>query len=127
MKDLLSRTPVKRTCEKLKIASGTYYNKLEWIYRKCLEFLEKHETQELSNKSFDEMWLNTDMIIYNIKTKCKGKSTIIETKEKKLQTYFIASGDLKSGYVFRSDIAYDFNISLEDGERDTKENFCDHS
>lgn len=37
-KDILSRTPVKRICEKLDIGSSTYYNKLEWVYRKCLEF-----------------------------------------------------------------------------------------
>lgn len=29
---LLSRVPVKNTCAILKIASGTYYNKLEWLY-----------------------------------------------------------------------------------------------
>lgn len=130
IKDLLSRTPVKRTCEKLDIASGTYYNKLEWIYRKCLEFLERRETEQLSNKNFDEIWLNTDMMIYNlnnIKVKGKGKAINIGIKEKKLQTYLLASGDLKSGYVFRSDIAYDFTTSLDDIERDTKENFCDHS
>ena len=39
-KSILSRTPVKRICENLEIASSTYYNKLEWVYRKCLEFLE---------------------------------------------------------------------------------------
>lgn len=130
IKDLLSRTPVKRTCEKLEIASGTYYNKLEWIYKKCLEFLQKHETEQLSNKSFNEMWLNTDMLIYNlnnIKQKGKSKATSIGIKEKKLQTYILGSGDLKSGYVFRSDIPYDFTVSLEDVEKDTKEFFCDHN
>ncbi len=65
-KDILNRTPVKRTCKKLNIGSSTYYNKLEWLYKKCLEFLERHETEAFKNKTFDEIWLNTDSFIYNL-------------------------------------------------------------
>lgn len=48
LKDILSRTPVKRTCEKLGMSPDTYYRKLEWLYRKCLEFLERYETRKFS-------------------------------------------------------------------------------
>jgi hypothetical protein len=37
---ILSRTPVTKTCESLGIGRGTYYDKLEFLYRRCLEFLE---------------------------------------------------------------------------------------
>jgi len=77
-KDLLSRTPVKRTCEKLEIGASTYYHKLEWIYSKCLEFLERHETTPLRDKLFKELWLNTDEFVYflnNIRQKGIGKTS----------------------------------------------------
>jgi hypothetical protein len=59
---LLNRTPVKRTCEILQIGSKTYYTKLKWLYRRCLEFLERHETKTLTSKSFESIWINTDKL-----------------------------------------------------------------
>lgn len=129
-KDILSRTPVKRTCEKFNIGSATYYNKLEWLYRKCLEFNNRYETQPLKQLSFNEIWINTDMMVYNlnnIRHKGKAKKSNDGVKEKKLQTYLVSSADLHSGYVFRADIAYDYEVSLEDVEQDTLKYHCDHS
>lgn len=129
-KDLVSRTPVKRTCEKLEIASGTYYSKLEWLYKRCLEFLDKNEISPLKTMEFDEIWLNTDMMVYNlnnIKQKGKGSKKNLSTNEKKLQTHLLASGDIKSGYMFRSDVNYDYDITLDDVELDTHAYHCDHS
>ena len=40
---LIRKVPVKRTCEILEINPTTYYGKLEWVYKRCLEFLERHE------------------------------------------------------------------------------------
>lgn len=34
---------------------------------------------------------------------------------------------MKSGYVFRTDIDFDYNISLDDVEKDTQLYHCDHS
>lgn len=129
-KDILGRSPVKRTCEKLGIAAGTYYNKLEWVYRKCLEFLERHETEKLNTFEFDELYLNTDMFNYNlnnIKLKGRGGKKSVGRLDKKLATSVIASCDLKSGYVFRTDVAYDFTITMEQIEEDTIKYHCDHS
>src|SRR5690606_22945189 len=39
---LLNKMPISRTCDILEIGIGTYYQKLEWLYRSCLEFLEKY-------------------------------------------------------------------------------------
>lgn len=59
--------------------------------------------------------------------KGKGGKKNLGEKEKKLPTYMISSADLKSRYVFRCDIAYDFDITLEDVEEDTRQYHCDHS
>ncbi|MGC6617757.1 hypothetical protein, partial [Escherichia coli] len=59
-KMVVGRVSVSRTCDILGIGVGTYYHKLEWLYRRCLEFLERYETQPLQTKKFNEMWLNTD-------------------------------------------------------------------
>jgi hypothetical protein len=128
-KDLLSRTPVKRTCEKLGIASGTYYNKLERLYSKCLEFLSRHEMAPLQEKKFSAVFLNTDMMIYNLNNiRLKGKGGKRPPGvDKKSPTYLVASGDMSSGYIFRSDIAYDSSVTQEEIEKDTLKNRCDHS
>ncbi|SDH73445.1 hypothetical protein [Desulfosporosinus hippei] len=129
-KDLLSRTPVKRTCEKLEIGASTYYHKLEWIYSKCIEFLERHETTPLRDKSFKELWLNTDEFVYilnNIRQKGMRKHPGDESIDKQFPTHMIASADLKTGYVFRADIDYDFNVTLDGIEEDTQKYHCDHT
>lgn len=119
---LLSKTPVKRTCEYLGIGSKTYYTKLEWLYRCCLEFLDKHETKGFKHITFDNLWINTDKMQYylnNVRKKGKGGKYESDIEEKLLQTLIVISADVKSRYVFRSDIAYDWNISLNDIYEDT--------
>jgi hypothetical protein len=112
---LLNRTPVSRTCEILGIGRGTYYDKLEILYRRCLEFLEKHETKPLKNTEFKEMWLNTDKMTYylnNVRKKGQGGSQFDGIEELQLPTSVVISADVLSRYVFRCDVAYDWDITL---------------
>lgn len=127
--DVLNRTPVSGTIRKLNIGASTYYHKIEWAYRKCLEFLERHETEVLQDKTFEELYLNTDALIYNLNYKrLKSNGTKRARAESKLpQTYVVGTSDLKSGYVFRADLAYDSTVTLEEIEADTKAYHCDHS
>lgn len=130
MKDIFARTPVRRTCEKLGIAPKTYYSKLEIIYRRCLEFLEYKETAQLANMHFDRMYLNTDALIYhlnNVRRKGKGAGKSSDGVDKKLPTYIISSADSISGYVFRSDVAYDWEFDFEKLQAETAKFHCDHS
>ncbi|WP_138417530.1 insertion element protein [Aquibacillus sediminis] len=123
MKALLSRTPVKRTCEILGIGSQTYYTKLEWLYRRCLEFLERYETKPLETKSFDSMWINTDKMIYylnNVRKKGQGGRRYDNLEDSQFPTHVVISGDIDSYYVFRSDIAFDWHISMEQINEDTQ-------
>lgn len=123
VKLLLNKSPVKRTCEILGIGSKTYYTKLEWLYRCCLEFLDKHEKQGFKNLSFNNMWINTDKMHYslnNVRKKGKGGKYGTTTEEDKLLlTYAVISADVKSRYVLRSDIAYDWNMTMDDVQSDT--------
>ncbi|MCM3708853.1 MULTISPECIES: insertion element protein [Cytobacillus] len=119
---LLSRTPITRTCEILEIGRGTYYDKLEFIYRRCLEFLERHETKPLQNKQFKEMWINTDKMTYflnNVRKKGMGGSDYDDLEESNFPTNVVVSADVFSRYVFRSDVAYDWDINLGDIALDT--------
>ena len=119
---LLSRTPVTRTCEILEIGRGTYYDKLEFLYRRCLEFLERHETKPLQNMEFKEMWLNTDKMTYylnNVRQKGMGGGHYDDVEETRFPTHILVSADVLSRYVFRSDVAYDWNITLGDIAIDT--------
>jgi transposase-like protein len=126
---VLNRTPVKRTCEILKIGSKTYYNKLEWLYRRCLEFLERHEQNVFANKKFDFVWLNTDKMTYylnNVRRKGQSDGRYVNLLEKQFQTNIVISSDVFSRYVFRADVAFDPNITFEDIERDTQLYKDDH-
>ncbi len=127
---IMSRTPVKRICEILDISPTTYYAKLEWVYRKCLEFNERHETKVLRNMHFRQININTDMMVYNlnnIRLKGRGNGRKMSSEEKKPMTYIVSSGDSDSGYVFRSDVAYDYHVTMDDIENDTMKYHCDHS
>lgn len=114
---LLSRVPITRACEILEIGRGTYYNKLEFVYRRCLEFLERHETKPLQAMHFKEMWLNTDKMTYflnNVRKKGMGGSEYDDVEESQFPTSVVVTADVFSRYVFRSDVAYDWDISLGD-------------
>lgn len=119
---LLNKMPISRTCDILEIGVGTYYHKLEWLYRCCLEFLEKYETAPLVNTSFKEMWLNTDKMHYNlnnVRKKGQGGQKYFGLEDSQVQTYVVVSTDTISRYVFRSDVAYDWEMTVEDLKLDT--------
>lgn len=127
--DLLSRTPIKRTCEVLGISPTTYYSKLEWLYYCCLEFLNRHEAKAFEAKKFDTIWLNTDQMYYylnNVRKRGHGGLRYNGLEDKLFQIRILVSADQFSRYVFRSDIAFDWDVSLSDIEADTKKYKDDH-
>lgn len=130
MKQLLGKTCVTSMIRNLEMGAGTFYHKIEWLYRKCLEFNAIYETGPLKSKSFDELWINTDTFVYNlnnVRMRGKGVYDPILKLDKLPTTNIVGSADLKSGYAFRLDVAYDSNASLELVEEDTKKYHCDHS
>ncbi len=114
-KHLINRVPVSSTCRILGIGRETYYSKLKWLYRCCLEFLETHETKKLPKKSFNRIWLNTDMMMYHLNNvRKKGQPKIRGTvADRHLQTQVVVTADSLTRYVLRADIAYDWNIDFE--------------
>lgn len=85
---LLNKMPVSRTIDVLDIGVKTYYSKLEWVYRRCLEFLERHEQAPLRNKSFGTVWLNTDKMIYylnNVRKKGMGGTKYDDQRNRNFQ------------------------------------------
>jgi transposase-like protein len=119
---LVNKMPVSRTVDVLGIGVKTYYSKLEWVYRRCLEFLERHEQKPLDKKSFGTVWINTDKMIYylnNVRKKGMGGGQYDDIEDKRFPTHIIVSADVFSRYVFRSDVAYDWDIRLEDIMLDT--------
>lgn len=126
---VLNRNPVRRTCEILEIGISTYYKKLEWLYQKCLEFLERHEVQSLKSASFKELWLNTDQFVYylnNVRKKGSGGLHYDNLEDPYFQTYAVVTADNFSRYVFRSDLAFDWDVTLEDIESNTQQFKANH-
>lgn len=122
-KSIVNKVAVKRTIEILDIGVKTYYEKLELIYKRCLEFLERYEKKPLETIVFDECWLNTDKMTYhlsNVRKKGYGRKSILErTEESKFPTNIVITSEMKSRYVFRADIAYDWNFTIDDLALDT--------
>jgi hypothetical protein len=119
---LINRVPVSSTCKILKIGRSTYYSKLEWLYRCCLEFLETHETKKFAVITFPRIWLNSDMMMYylnNVRKKGQRKIRVSEP-EKVLQTQTVVTSESYSRYVFRADINFDWDINFKQIEEDTK-------
>ena len=90
----------------------TYYTKLEWLYRCCLELLDKHETKGFQHKTSKEIWLNTDKMQYNlnnIRRKGKGSFDSSFMDDSTLQTHVVITADAQSIYIFRSNVAYDWD------------------
>lgn len=126
---VVNRTPVRRTCEILNMNPKTYYHRLELLYKKCLEFNHKHEGK-FKDLSFDEMWINTDSMIYylnNVRRKGKGGTRHIKMDKTNFPTYLVASSDMNTNYVFRADIGYDYYITLDDIDKQTISFKDDHS
>jgi len=122
-KMLVGRVSVSRTCDILEIGVGTYYHKLEWLYRRCLEFLEQYETQSFEAMKFEEIWLNTDKMHYylnNVRKKGQGSKEFKGLEDLNLQTHIVVTAEILSRYVFRSDIAYDWDISMDELNEDTR-------
>ncbi|THE08870.1 IS1 family transposase [Bacillus timonensis] len=119
---LINKTPINRACDILGIGKGTYYDKLEILYRRCLEFLERYETKPIKQLKFDEIWLNTDKMNYvlnNVRKKGQASSRFDSFEELQLPTSVVITSDLSSRYVFRADVAYDWDIDLNDIALDT--------
>lgn len=119
---LLNRSPITRTCSMLKIGRGTYYDKLELLYQKCLVFLERYETKALETMEFNEMWLNTDKMTYllnNVRKKGQGGSRYEDLEDSQFPTSVVVTGEVLSRYIFRSDVAYDWDITMSDIALDT--------
>lgn len=119
---LLNKVPISRSCEILEIGVGTYYHKLEWLYRRCLEFLDRYETEPFKDKHFREIWLNTDKMHYllnNVRKKGQGGNKFRGMEDLNLQTYIVVTSEVFSRYAFRSDVAYDWDITFEELALDT--------
>lgn len=120
---LINRVPVASTCKILDIGRKTYYSKLEWLYRCCLEFLETRETKILEKRQFKTIWLNTDMMVYvlnNVRRKGHSKAKSGATDDKQLSTQTVVTADQHTRYVFRADIAFDSDITFEQIKFDTE-------
>jgi transposase-like protein len=119
---LVNKNSISRTCDILEIGVSTYYNKLEWLYRCCLVFLEKFETRAFADKSFKEIFINTDKMHYNlnnVRKKGQGGKKYAGLEDNQVQTHVVVSADALSRYVFRADVAYDWEMTVEDLKVDT--------
>ncbi|MDF2699951.1 MAG: hypothetical protein K0Q49_1507 [Haloplasmataceae bacterium] len=111
MDNIITRKAVRGAVATHKIGTQQYYDKIKLFYEKCLQFLEKHETQTFKKKQFDELWLTTDKLDFtpNFQRDNGHGGEYYKINKAKFKTHVINTIDNKSNYVFRSDVAYDFD------------------
>lgn len=78
--------------------------------------------------TFPRIWSNTDMMVYHLnnvrkKGQPRTKGTV---SEKQQPTQIVVSTDSQSRYVFRADVAYDWEIDFKQLEQDTESYKDDH-
>lgn len=78
--------------------------------------------------NFERIWLNTDMMMYYLNNiRKKGQKKLPgEVGEKQIQTQTVVSSELYSRYVFRADVAYDWDIDFEKIQSETELYKDDH-
>ncbi|MDN8929484.1 insertion element protein, partial [Staphylococcus aureus] len=72
---------------------------------------------------------NTDKMHYylnNVRKKGQGSKKYTGFEDLNMQTYIVVSAEVLSRYVFRSDVAYDWNISMDELNEDTRKFKEDH-
>lgn len=125
---LTNHVPVSRSCAILGIGR-TYYSKLEWLYRCCLEFLEARETNAFQKKEYPEMWIETDKMMYvlnNVRKKGQRNMKKHIVVEKQLPTQVVVSSEHYSRYVFRADVCFDWDVTQGQIHFDTQTYKDDH-
>lgn len=62
------------------------------------------------------------MVYYlnNVRMRGKGGRDYDDAEEQRFPTYLIVSSDMNFRYVFRTDIAFDWNVSIDDVKNDTE-------
>ena len=101
-KMVVGRVSVSRTLDILGIELEPTIISWSGLYRRCLEFLERYETQPLQTKKFNEMWLNTDKMHYylnNVRKKGQGSKKYTGFEDLNMQTYIVVSAEVLSRYV----------------------------
>ncbi len=94
-----------------------------------MEFLELRETKALEKKTFDEMWVNTDKMVYilnNVRKKGASNKAKHSSVEKQLPTQVVISSEHHSRYVFRADVCFDWDITKQQLYSDTELYKDDH-
>ncbi|WP_448547682.1 hypothetical protein [Thalassotalea fusca] len=91
----------------------TLYRRIDFIHRKCVEFVANRE-RRLVSKKYERMYLCTDRQVYI--------SNWVNRKEKKnCEFYVIGTADLTSSYILAYNFNYDPSLNPEEVERHAEE------
>ncbi len=110
---IIGKQPIRRKLEELGIGASTYYYRLHYIYERCLEFQQRHE-KKLGDIKFNELRLESDVFNYTMRnTRKRGSGYGTAPEDFIMKTNAIGTVDARSRYLFRFDIAYDYEMTAE--------------
>jgi len=106
---LINKVPLRRICEITGLSPQTVYDKIDFIYVQCTEFLGARERALLEGMPLPKLYLCTDR-----QTIAVNWSNRKDKRNIALQ--LIGTADLKSGYVFGADLNFDPSMTLDEVE-----------
>lgn len=106
---LINKVPIRRICEITGLSPQTVYDKIDFIYVQCMEFLGARERPLLEGMQLPKLYLCTDRqsVMVNWSNRKDKRNVALQA---------IGSADLKSGYVFGVDLNFDPRMDLDEVE-----------
>ena len=113
MRCLCNKSPLKGLSAIFDLGSKSVYDKIDFIYERCMEFAASRERKLLEGMKLPKLYLSTDRQIYLV-------NWITRECRRNVQMYLTATADNKSRYVFAADLNYDPSVEAADIEKDAE-------
>ena len=89
------------------ITANTVYDKIDFIHRQCLKFVEMREARLLKGMKLPTMYLSVDRQYYT-------SNWLMYEDRRNIRFYGLGAADNTTGYVFTMAVNYDPSISYAD-------------
>ncbi len=109
--DIVNTMPVKRICEREKITKGIFYSKLDFLYKRCCEFIGQRERRLMNGLILPRANISVDQQQYMVNWSNRDD-------KRNVALYGIASAERLTGYVLGVNVNYDPDINFDDTEEE---------
>lgn len=103
-RSLVNKTSIRGMSNIFGIATGTVYDKINFIYEQCSKFAEMREARLLKGMKLPKMYISVDRQYYTT-------NWLMYEDRRNVKFYGLGAADNKTGYVFTMAVNYDPSMS----------------